>query len=98
MRLIPAFLIWLFVQAKVKLWFGTVNVYRGWRARRKLAAYVATLKPEQQAWANELRRKLQHSPATATAAVLRATASEIQIKHARLAEKVDRYAKANPHA
>jgi hypothetical protein len=90
MNLLYAFANWIGVTIKVKLWFATVNKYRGWKAKRKLAAYVKTLSPAQQVWANDLRKKLDHSPVTATAAILRGAASDIEIKQARLTEKLER--------
>ena len=73
---------------RVKLWFATVNRYRGWKAKRQLAEYVKTLSPEQQAWANDLRARLDADP-KGSVRILRAESSRLNEKFARLSEQID---------
>lgn len=75
--------------AKTKLWFATVNKYRGMKARSQLAEYVSTLSPEQQAWANDLRARLDAAKTPEqSVGILRGEAAKIGEKQMRLAEKL----------
>lgn len=77
--------------AKTKLWFATVNRYKGHQARKQLEEYVKTLSPERQAWANELRARLDAAKSPDEAAlILRKENDKLEEKHARLAERIDR--------
>lgn len=82
--MISALLTWI----RVKLWFATVNRYRGWKAKKQLAAYVKTLSPEQQAWANDLRARLDADP-KGSVRILRTESSRLNEKFARLSERID---------
>jgi len=75
--------------AKVKIFFLTVNKYREFKARRRLAAYVKTLSPEKQAAANALRAKLDAAKPGSAAGILRAEISRVNIAQCRLIERIE---------
>lgn len=73
---------------KSKLWFGTVNKFRGYKARRELEAYMKTLSPKNQAWAKELRAKLDTASPDQAVGILRKEASALNEQHMRVTERI----------
>lgn len=73
--------------AKSKIWFATVNKVRLAKAKRDLEAYTKTLSPKNQEWARELRARLDASP-NESVRILRHEIDEVNVKHARLQEKL----------
>lgn len=80
----------IFILIKGKLWFLTIGKWNQYKARKRLAAYVATLSPEQRAWANELRLKLDKQKADAAANTLLAEIGKVSVKQHRVTEAIDR--------
>lgn len=80
----------IFILIKGKLWFLTVGKWNQYQARKRLAAYVATLSPERQAWANELRSKLDKQKAGSAERTLLAEINTVSMKQHRVTEAIDR--------
>lgn len=77
----------LITVAKTKLWLNTVNKYKGHTARRDLEALTKTLSPKNQAWAKELRARLDANPKDSVA-ILREESAKLFDKHEEVRRRV----------
>ncbi len=64
------------------------NMIRKWKLRRKLKAYVATLSPEKQQQANELRRKLDKATPEQSVIIMRNEIAAISQKQVKVVERL----------
>ena len=64
------------------------NMIRKWKLQRKLAAYVATLSPEKQQRANELRRKLPTATPEQSVIILQNEIKDISQKQAKVVQRL----------
>lgn len=64
------------------------NMIRKWKLQRKLAAYVATLSPEKQQRANELRRKLATATPEQSVIILQNEIKDISQKQAKVVQRL----------
>lgn len=74
---------------KVKLWFATVNKYRLYKANAALSAYVKSLSPEKQIFANKQREMLKTVSSKEAVKFLRVEAEKLSQSLHRVAEKTD---------
>ncbi len=64
------------------------NLIHAWRLKRKLKAYVATLSPEKQKRANDLRNKLSRATPEQSVAILQNEINDISQKQVKVIEKL----------
>jgi len=64
------------------------NMIRKWKLQRKLAAYVATLSPEKQQRANELRRKLEKATPEQSIIILQNEIKDISQKQVKVVQRL----------
>lgn len=64
------------------------NLIRKWKLNRKLKAYVATLSPEKQQRANELRRKLDKATPEQSVIIMRNEIAAISQKQVKVVERL----------
>lgn len=80
---------------KVKIWFATVNQYRGLKARYKLWQYERTLSPKNREYSQNLRNQLRQAtkPGEATAILIRES-RRLQDEQFRAIERIDQVEKS----
>jgi Tfp pilus assembly protein PilE len=74
---------------KVKLWFATINKYKLYKANTALSAYVKTLSPEKQIFANTQRKMLKTVSSKEAVKLLTAEAEKLSQSLHRVTEKTD---------
>ena len=75
--------------AKAKFHFNVTCKFQERDARKRLEAYMATLSPEKQEWARNLRTSLDTATPDKAAAILRQEAARLNEQHMRVTEKID---------
>ena len=75
--------------AKAKFHFNVTCKLEERAARKRLEAYVATLSPEKQEWARNLRKSLDTAAPDRAAAILRQETTRLNEQHMRVTEKID---------